>query len=88
MNNTLPPAPSTHPNPPAPAPAPEQTQNNALFTAAADGATYQPSPMSAINPDHLHHFRFIGRVLGKALCDEQVSRPGRVYIYISVCLSV
>jgi hypothetical protein len=28
--------------------------------------------MSAINPDHLHHFRFIGRVLGKALCDEQV----------------
>lgn len=47
-------------------------QNNALFTAAADGATYQPSPMSAINPDHLHHFRFIGRVLGKALCDEQV----------------
>ena len=30
--------------------------------------------MSAINPDHLHHFRFIGRVLGKALCDEQVGK--------------
>jgi len=28
--------------------------------------------MSSINPDHLAHFRFIGRILGKAISDEHL----------------
>jgi len=46
--------------------------NYALFTAAADGATFQPNPHSKINPDHLDYFKFVGRVVGKAICDEQL----------------
>ncbi|KAF9206640.1 hypothetical protein BGZ49_002096 [Haplosporangium sp. Z 27] len=42
----------------------------ALFkTSAADKLTYQPNRASAINPDHLLFFRFIGRVIGKAIYD-------------------
>ncbi|EWM27814.1 e3 ubiquitin-protein ligase [Nannochloropsis gaditana] len=29
-------------------------------------------PSSPINPDHLAHFRFVGRVLGKALSDDHL----------------
>ena len=37
----------------------------ALFIRSANGATFQPSPQSYINHDHLRYFKFIGRVLGK-----------------------
>jgi E3 ubiquitin-protein ligase HUWE1 len=30
---------------------------------------YQPSPKSYVNPNHLQFFKFIGRVVGKALHD-------------------
>mmetsp|Transcript_73195 Transcript_73195/g.147309 ORF Transcript_73195/g.147309 Transcript_73195/m.147309 type:complete len:349 (+) Transcript_73195:766-1812(+) len=43
-----------------------------LFCPTADGATYQPNGMSAINPDHLHYFKFVGRVVGKAVADGQL----------------
>jgi hypothetical protein len=43
-----------------------------LFVLSANGATYQPSPHSSINPDHLKYFKFIGRVIGKALYDGQI----------------
>ena len=46
--------------------------NYVLFTAAADGATFQPNPLSMINTNHLDYFKFVGRVIGKAICDGQL----------------
>jgi hypothetical protein len=43
--------------------------NYALFTPSSIGTTYQPSSRSWVNPDHLNYFKFIGRVMGKALHD-------------------
>ncbi|ORE21321.1 hypothetical protein BCV71DRAFT_241689 [Rhizopus microsporus] len=44
--------------------------NYALFiTSAADKLTYQPNRASAVNPDHLSYFKFVGRVIGKAIYD-------------------
>jgi E3 ubiquitin-protein ligase HUWE1 len=43
--------------------------NYALFTATADGLTFQPNPLSNINSNHLDYFKFVGRVIGKAICD-------------------
>jgi len=41
--------------------------DNALFKLSADGTTFQPNPQSYINPDHLHYFHFVGRVIGMAI---------------------
>ncbi len=42
----------------------------ALFApCAADRTTYQPNRMSYINPDHLSFFKFVGRIIGKAIYD-------------------
>ncbi|KAI9021182.1 hypothetical protein DFJ74DRAFT_607013, partial [Hyaloraphidium curvatum] len=42
----------------------------ALFKpSAADKVTYQPNLSSWINPDHLSYFKFVGRVIGKAIYD-------------------
>lgn len=46
-------------------------QNYALFIAAADGATFQPNPVSHVNSDHLAYFKFVGRIVGKAIADGQ-----------------
>lgn len=43
--------------------------NYALFTSTEDGSTFQPNPNSNINPDHLSYFRFVGRIVGKAVLD-------------------
>lgn len=44
--------------------------NYALFEpCAADKQTYQPNQASAINPDHLLYFKFVGRIIGKAIYD-------------------
>merc|ERR1712176_1172146 len=43
--------------------------NYALFTSTEDGCTFQPNPNSSINPDHLSYFRFVGRIVGKAILD-------------------
>lgn len=44
--------------------------NYALFEpCAADRQTYQPNRASEINPDHLQYFKFVGRVIGKAIYD-------------------
>ena len=45
--------------------------NYALFTAI-DSVTFQPNPYSAINPEHLDYFKFVGRIIGKSLCDGQL----------------
>ncbi|KAJ1976936.1 E3 ubiquitin-protein ligase tom1 [Dimargaris xerosporica] len=42
----------------------------ALFkTSAVDKVTYQPNPASWVNPDHLMYFKFVGRIIGKAIFD-------------------
>jgi hypothetical protein len=41
--------------------------NYGLFEQSSTGNTYQPSPLSYFNAEHLHYFKFIGRVVGKAL---------------------
>jgi E3 ubiquitin-protein ligase HUWE1 len=46
--------------------------NYALFTAAIDGATFQPNPLSIINTNHLDYFKFVGRVIGKSIVDGQL----------------
>lgn len=43
--------------------------NYALFIPSANGATFQPNPLSFVNAEHLQFFQFIGRIIGKALCD-------------------
>lgn len=44
--------------------------NNALFQpCAADRLTYQPNKNSWVNPEHLSFFKFVGRVIGKAIYD-------------------
>jgi E3 ubiquitin-protein ligase HUWE1 len=46
--------------------------NYALFNAAVDGVTFQPNPLSKVNPDHLQYFKFVGRIVGKAIADGQL----------------
>jgi E3 ubiquitin-protein ligase HUWE1 len=46
--------------------------NYALFTATSDSVTFQPNAQSYINPEHLSYFKFVGRVIGKAICDGQL----------------
>jgi E3 ubiquitin-protein ligase HUWE1 len=44
--------------------------NNALFQpCAADRQTYQPNKNSWVNPEHLSFFKFVGRIIGKAIYD-------------------
>ena len=46
------------------------TPDYALFQpCAADKLTYQPNKNSGINPEHLAFFKFVGRVIGKAIYD-------------------
>lgn len=45
----------------------------ALFNpVASDRTTFHPNPHSAINPEHLSFFKFIGRIIGKALYEGRV----------------
>mmetsp|Transcript_11818 Transcript_11818/g.36038 ORF Transcript_11818/g.36038 Transcript_11818/m.36038 type:complete len:1826 (+) Transcript_11818:227-5704(+) len=47
--------------------------NYALFRrSTAKSATYQPNTLSYINEDHLGYFRFVGRIIGKAIYDGQL----------------
>jgi E3 ubiquitin-protein ligase HUWE1 len=46
--------------------------NYALFKATIDNVTFQPNPQSYINNDHLQYFKFVGRIIGKAVCDGQL----------------
>lgn len=42
----------------------------ALFQpCAADKLTYQPNRASNVNPEHLSFFKFVGRIIGKAIFD-------------------
>lgn len=46
-------------------------QNYALFEPTNDGG-YQPSQLSSVNVNHLDLFKFVGRVVGKAIVDGQL----------------
>jgi hypothetical protein len=46
--------------------------NYCLFTATNDNVTFQPNPYSGINSEHLEYFKFVGRIIGKAVCDGQL----------------
>lgn len=39
--------------------------NYNLFVPSNTSNTYQPSPRSSLDPDHLKYFEFIGKVFGK-----------------------
>ena len=43
--------------------------NFALFIPSANGVSFQPNSMSSINTEHIQFFKFVGRIIGKALCD-------------------
>ena len=47
-------------------------QNKALLISADGGLTFQPNPNSGVNPEHLSYFKFIGRIVAKALYDGQL----------------
>lgn len=44
--------------------------NFALFNLS-ENQTYQPNPLSGINADHIGYFRFIGKVIARALIQRQ-----------------
>lgn len=47
--------------------------NYALFkTTPGDRVTYMPNPSSNVNPNHLNYFKFIGRVIAKAIYDNKL----------------
>jgi E3 ubiquitin-protein ligase HUWE1 len=47
--------------------------NYALFTpVASDKTTFHPSRLSGVNQEHLMFFKFIGRIIGKALYENRV----------------
>ena len=46
--------------------------NYGLFIESEDAPTYQPNPLSSVNTDHLSYFKFVGRIIGKAIADNQV----------------
>lgn len=41
----------------------------ALFKPSADSSAFQPDPRSHYVPEHLKYFKFVGRVVGKAIAD-------------------
>jgi len=43
----------------------------ALFTPCSNGVSFHPNFNSHVNQDHLQFFRFVGRMIGKALVDGQ-----------------
>ncbi|CAG9335559.1 unnamed protein product [Blepharisma stoltei] len=43
--------------------------NYALFIPSANAVAFQPNSMSYINSEHLDFFNFVGRIIGKAICD-------------------
>ncbi|KAK2981039.1 hypothetical protein RJ640_005931 [Escallonia rubra] len=43
-----------------------------LFTTVGSDSTFQPNPNSVYQTEHLSYFKFVGRVVGKALFDGQL----------------
>ncbi len=47
-------------------------ENLALFIKADNGSTYFPNPRSTVQGNFVHLFNFVGRVIGKALWEQQL----------------
>ncbi|OHS94055.1 hypothetical protein TRFO_39763 [Tritrichomonas foetus] len=43
--------------------------NYALFVPSSNGRSYQPSPSSYVNPDHIEYFTFSGKIIARALIE-------------------
>ena len=43
-----------------------------LFNLTSNGVSYYANSQSYVNPDHLNFFKFIGRMVGKAIFDGQL----------------
>jgi E3 ubiquitin-protein ligase HUWE1 len=46
--------------------------NYGLFCHSGDGVTFQPDVKSRVHENHTDYFKFVGRVIGKAICDGQL----------------
>jgi E3 ubiquitin-protein ligase HUWE1 len=46
-------------------------ENYALFKTNVNGVTFMPSTTSSVNQNHLQYFRFIGKIVAKALFDNE-----------------
>lgn len=46
--------------------------NYSLFNLTSNGVSYFPNAHSYVNQDHLAYFKFIGRIIGKALFDGEL----------------
>ena len=62
--------------------------NYALFKATIDNVTFQPNPQSYINNEHLQYFKFVGRVIGKAICDGQLMDAHFTRLVVCVCVCI
>ena len=62
--------------------------NYALFKATIDNVTFQPNPQSYINNEHLQYFKFVGRVIGKAICDGQLMDAHFTRLVVCGCVYV
>ncbi len=60
-------------------------ENYALFIAASDGTTFQPNPLSRVNPEHLKYFKFVGRITGKAIADGELFPAPYTCSFYKVC---
>lgn len=49
-----------------------QKQDNLLFSLAADGVHHYPNSKLIATPEHLKKLHFVGRMIGKALFDEDI----------------
>lgn len=47
-------------------------ENMALFVRSNQGSTYYPNPRSTVQSDYKAMFKFVGRVIAKALCDQNL----------------
>ena len=43
-----------------------------LFKLTSNGVSFYPNNQSYINEEHLDYFKFVGRIIGKALYDNQL----------------
>ena len=47
-------------------------ENLAIFNKASSGGTYYPNPKSTVQPNYIELFTFVGRLIGKALWDQNL----------------
>jgi E3 ubiquitin-protein ligase HUWE1 len=61
--------------------------NYSLFNLSSTGSTYYPNPKSYVEVEHLSYFKFIGRIIGKAIFDECLLECYFVKCFYKIMLS-